>query len=240
MSLTRRDERHQDSLSVFRYPQSRTSSLVLLSALQEFKPTSFQDELSLQPLPLRPGFPTLVIPKFTSVAIHRAHPRQNCAGDTAFYQLISHTPTPHPCLPGFPLPWGVSSLQPFPPLPLTGKALIKKSALTYTKQPCLAQPFPPDHPGQLDSKGSSTDGRDSGITHRPEGSLWVRGGRPSQHPSDNDVGPSSQPSPFECKMDCGDTPRRNELCFLNSNQLVHSRQQERISRNGISPRNSDG
>ena len=67
----------------------------------------------------------------------------------------------------------------------------------------------------------------------------VGGGRPSQHPSDNDVGPSSQPSPFECKMDCGDTPHRNGLCFLNSNQLVHSRQQERISRNRISPRNSD-
>lgn len=92
---TRRAEGHQDSLSLDT-PQSMTSSLVLLSALWESKPTSFQDELSLQPLPLRPGFPTLVIPKFTSVATHRAHPRQNCVGHTAFHQLISHTPPPRP------------------------------------------------------------------------------------------------------------------------------------------------
>lgn len=104
----------------FRPPhQSMSSTLVLLSALRDSKPTSFQDELSLQPLPPRPGFPTLAIPKHTSAATHRTHPRQNPAGEIACSPQISHTPTPYPSLGCFPL------------LSSTGKGLIKEGALRY-------------------------------------------------------------------------------------------------------------
>lgn len=70
-----------------------SSALVLFSDLQDSKSTLFQDELSLQPLP---GFPNLVIPKHTSVATHRAHPRQNTVGATACCPRIFHNPMSHP------------------------------------------------------------------------------------------------------------------------------------------------
>lgn len=133
-SPTSKAQKNENPLFSFRPPhQSMSSAQVLLPDLRDSKSTLFQDELSLQPLPSRPGFPTLVIPKHTSVATHRAHPRQNAVGATTCSPRIFHNPMSHPAFKpssswGSQLPVNLQS-------PLHNRyALIKEGAFRHTSK----------------------------------------------------------------------------------------------------------